>query len=204
MLTLHDRTSWLAVGLTFFFTVLLSTQVARDRTQVSDSQGAYALRLEMERTQAEVMALEFSFSSLRSLSECEQVAVMGSASAALSESLLPYLAHEERDLYPPIDQMMGKTAIPFTRPLRKELEILRQGVEELERLASSPMTDVNSFIRKGERLLGQAEAHFAVDQSVLYPLIDHEPRAPSIAATMGAASARTPRGLDGSLLAPGQ
>lgn len=200
MVSLLDRTSWWAVGFTFIFTLLLATQVGQDVPPFPASSEAHALRIEMDQTRTEVMALELTFGSLRDLNETQQVSLMGTVSCVLVEQLLSYLAAEERELYPAIDQMMGKTAIPFTRPLRKELELMRKEIEELERLADAPFPNASLFIRKGERLLGQVEAHFAVDESVLFPLVDREPTAPSIAARQSAARARTPRRTGGGLL----
>jgi iron-sulfur cluster repair protein YtfE (RIC family) len=124
-------------------------------------------------------SLEWKFESIHEVDETEQIALMQSGIEILKDYLLPQLSAEEALLYPEVDRALPPAPGSLTQAMKREHEIMRQWISEMEALSNASMPDRNAFVRRGQRLLGLIEAHFDVEEAVLFPLLD--PAAPPIA-----------------------
>ena len=71
-----------------------------------------------------------------------------------------------------MDRRLAGSTVPLTRPMNLEHQIMRRWIDEMARLADGSMPDHHAFTRRGERLPGLIEAHFEVDETILYPVLD--------------------------------
>lgn len=171
MRPLPKAKTWITLLLGVGFLSLLATEVARETPQ-NVPRTTDPLRQNLARLQSVLGTAERHLDALREVNETEQVRLMQSTADLFKEYLLPHLAAEEAVLHPAADRQLPSTQGRLTVVLRHEHDILRRWVRDLESLANASMPDRHEFARRAERLLGLVEAHFEVDESVLYPILD--------------------------------
>lgn len=159
----------LLAGVAFF--ILLVTEVARENP-VGGPRRTEPLRQNMARLRKVLMTVERQFESVHQVNETRQVELMHDAVGLLKDYLLPHLAAEEAVLYPAVDNLLPPSPASATQALIREHDLMRLWIREMESLADGAMPDHNAFARRGERLLGLIEAHFAVEEAVLFPVLD--------------------------------
>lgn len=167
----------IALTLTAAFVGLLVTEISQEPPCVRCLHRTGPIRQNMARLQRVLMTVERHFESLTVVSETQQIALMNGVVGVLKEYLLPHLAAEEAVLYPAVDRALSGSAVAWTRTLRREHEILRRWIDELEAQANASLPDRAAFIRRGQRLLGLIEAHFEVDGEELLPVLDEAAQA---------------------------
>ena len=172
MRALPKAKTFIVMLLTVAFIVLLVTEVARESPR-NGIRRTEPIRQNMARLHQILLTLERHFDTVHEVNETEQIVVMQSAVTLLKEYLLPHLAAEEAALYPTVDRHLLGSRASSTEAMRREHDIMRRWIHEMETLANASLPDHNSFARRGERLLGLIEAHFEVDQEVLLPVLDH-------------------------------
>lgn len=158
-------------ALTAAFLGLLITEVARE-TPRSGMRRTEPIRQNLHRLRKILFTLERPLTAMHEVNETEQIILMQGAVALLKEYLLPHLAAEEAVLYPAADRRLPASDVPLTRTLIREHAIMRRWIGELEEIAGSPLPDHNAFARRGDRLLGLIEAHFEVDEALVFPVVD--------------------------------
>lgn len=171
MRTLPKTRTWIVLILTLGFLGLLVTEVARENP-VDGHRRTDPIRQNLSRLRGVLMTVERHLDSVHEVNESEQLVLMQSAVELFREYLLPHLAAEEAVLHPAVDRQLPRSSASVTEAMRQEHDILRRWVRELEGLAYGSMPDHDAFVRRGERLLGLIEAHFEVDEEVLYPVLD--------------------------------
>ncbi|MBI3856792.1 MAG: hemerythrin domain-containing protein [Planctomycetes bacterium] len=169
----HPKTRTLiALALTLAFTALLMTEISRDAPVERELPQTASIRQDLQRVQRQLLGLERTIDTLHEVNESEQIALMNGAIGTLRDCLLPQLALEEKVLYPAVDRRMAGGLVPFTQALQSEHQLMRRWIEELHCLANETLPDHNAFARRAERLLGLLEAHFEVEESLLFPILD--------------------------------
>jgi hemerythrin-like domain-containing protein len=158
--------------LTALFLAILATETSRECPVVGELSRTEPIRRNMERLQNVLMTVERHLDAIPHLSEASQIAMMNASVSLLKEYLLPHLDAEEAVLYPAVDRLFAGTSVSWTEALRREHQIFRRWIEEMEAQANASMPDAPSFVRRGERLLGLIEAHFEVDAETVLPLLD--------------------------------
>jgi hemerythrin-like domain-containing protein len=153
------------------FLILLVTEVARE-TPADGARRTEPIRQNLARLRKVLLTLERQFETIHDVSETRQIQLMHDAVGMLQEYLLPHLAAEEAVLFPAAERELAPSPASVTQALRREHEILRLWIDHLEALANGPLPDHNEFARRGERLLGLIEAHFDVEETVLFPVLD--------------------------------
>lgn len=171
MKSIPKERTWIILVLTATFFALLMTEVARE-TPRNGMRRTEPIRQNMARLRTILMTLEQQLDTLHELNESEQVVVMRSAVDLLKDYLLPHLAAEEASLYPAVDRQLHGSRLFPTEAMKLEHAIMRRWIQEMEAQADAAMPDHNVFARRGERLLGLVEAHFEVDEAVLFPVLD--------------------------------
>lgn len=165
--------TWAMMALTAAFLGLLITEVARESPR-NGMRRTEPIRRNLHRLREILFTLERPLAAVHEVNETEQILLMQSAVAHLKEYLLPHLAAEEAVLYPAIERRLPASQAPLTQALIREHQIMRRWIGEMEALANGAMPDHNAFARRGGRLLGLIEAHFEVDEAVLFPVLDEE------------------------------
>jgi hemerythrin-like domain-containing protein len=163
--------TWITLLLTLGFFALLMQEVARD-PPLNGARKTEPIRQNLERLRKVLLTAQRHLDDVHVVNESEQIVLMQSAVGIFKDYLLPHLAAEEEVLYPAAERLIPGSAAGLTEALRKEHEIMRRWIGEMERLAEEPMPDHNAFTRRGERLLGLIEAHFEVDEAVLLKILD--------------------------------
>jgi len=163
--------TWIMFLVTLGFLALLVTELPRE-ISLSGARRTDPIRQNLAELRRVLMTLERPFEAVHEVNECEQAVLMQSALETLKDFLLPHLAAEEDVLYPAVDRELPASWARVTDAMRQEHEIMRRWIGDLERLADGPLADHNAFARRGERLLGLIEAHFEVDESILFPILD--------------------------------
>ena len=171
MQTMPPAKTWLMFLLTFGFFGLLVTDVARE-CPVNCARRTEPFRQNLGRLRKVLLSLERHLDSLHEVNESEQMVLMQSAVTLLHDYLLPYLAAEEAVLHPAVERQLPGSGVQPTRLLHLEHDIMRRWIQEMEEEMNGSLPDHNAFARRGERLLGLIEAHFEVDETILYPLLD--------------------------------
>jgi hemerythrin-like domain-containing protein len=163
--------TWITLALTLGFFALLVKEVARE-DPTNGARRTEPIRQNLARLAKIVMTTERSVETLHEVNESEQIVLMQSAVGVFKDYLLPELAAEEAVLHPAAERQRPGDRPSLTDALKREHEIMRRWIRELEELANAPMPDRHAFERRAERLLGLIEAHFEVDEAVLYPWLD--------------------------------
>jgi iron-sulfur cluster repair protein YtfE (RIC family) len=87
----------------------------------------------------------------------------------LVSCLRPHLAWEERTIHPIVDKYACEGPAAFSSSMRYEHEIIYRWLGELEGLTGG---DIAAFRRRADNLLGLVEAHFELEERVLFPILD--------------------------------
>jgi len=153
------------------FLILLVTEVARE-APVGEVRRTEPIRRNLAQLRKVLLSLERQFEAVHERSESRQVQLMHDAVGMLQDYLLPHLAAEEAVLFPAAERELAPCPASVTQALTREHEIMRLWIHELETLADQSAPDPPAFVRRGERLLGLIEAHFDVEEAVLFPIID--------------------------------
>jgi hemerythrin-like domain-containing protein len=171
MRTLPKAKTWITFFFVLGFFALLMNEVARE-TPSDGARRTEPIRRNLDRLRRILLGVERQFESVHEVNEAEQIVLMQSAVGVLKEYLLPHLSAEEAALYPELERTIPPFPGSVTPAMKREHDLLRQWIAELETLANAPLPDHNAFARRGERLLGLIEAHFEVEESVIFPLLD--------------------------------
>jgi hemerythrin-like domain-containing protein len=171
MRPLPKAKTWITLVLSLGFFLLVVREVARE-TPSDGVRRTEPLRQNLAQLRRILGTLERTLESVHEASEAEQIALMKSGVLTLKEYLLPHLAAEEEALHPSVDRQIPASSARLTEAMKREHDIMRRWIGDMERLADQPMPDHNAFARRGERLLGLIEAHFEVDEEILFPVLD--------------------------------
>jgi len=163
MRLLPDVKTWITLFLTLGFFALIMNEVAKEAPP--DCAGrTEPIRQNFSRLRKILLGVEQQAESVREVNESEQIILMQSAVDTLKDYLLPQLSAEEAVLYPAADRVTPPAPASITQAMRREHEIMRQWMHEMEALANASLPDPHAFARRGQRLLGLIEAHFDVEE----------------------------------------
>jgi iron-sulfur cluster repair protein YtfE (RIC family) len=165
--------AWAVMVLTLAFLALLITDVARE-TPCHGMRRTEPIRRNLHRLQSILFTVERWLGALPDAGESEQKDLMHNTVGILKDYLLPHLAAEEAVLHPAVDRRQPEVMLAPTQVLKQEHDVMRRWIKELETLADAPLPDHKAFACRGERLLGLIEAHFELDESLLFPILDQE------------------------------
>lgn len=175
MLPLSKARARVILLLGLAFCVILATEVARE-TPHNGARRSAALRETVARLRATLPAAERHLDTFRELNAAGQVALMQSTVDLFKEALPPHIAAGDAMLLPALDGNLPEGTAPLAAALRREHDILRRRLGELEILANAAIPDPHAFTRRAERLLGQIEAHLEIEEEILYPILDQPSR----------------------------
>ncbi len=105
---------------------------------------------------------------------------MRGLAADLDACLRPHLEWEERTVHPIVDKFACDGPAAFSACMRYEHVIIHRWMAELSRRAES--SDAAAFARRADNLLGLVEAHFELEEQVLFPILDRSLHPESLAA----------------------
>lgn len=141
----------------------------RSKTGVHEKPSVHLAREHAE-IREHLRHLRASLGELDGASVKERRRLMDHAISFLEEHVENHTRHEDRDLYPIIEQHLGSPWL--TAALRVEHRVLLDTFDELRRTAAQPTPSEGAFVRLVDNLLGMLTAHFAAEEEVLFPAID--------------------------------
>ena len=121
-----------------------------------------AIRRKLASLAAEVGALD-------GLAGGVQRASMERVARELEACLRPHLEWEEATIHPIADKYACEGPAVFSASMRYEHEIIYRWLGELAALAEG---DAASFRRRADNVLGLVLAHFELEESVLFPVLE--------------------------------
>jgi hemerythrin-like domain-containing protein len=171
MHALKSTKTWMVFLLTVGFLGLFVTEITREIPPMGVPRSE-PMRGNLPHLRKILLTLERELGALPEVQDSERVALMQSAVGLLKECLLPHLAAEEEVLYPAVDRELRGSSVSPTQAMKEEHDIMRRWIRQMELIAVASLPDPNAFARRGERLLGLLEAHFDVEEAVLFPVLD--------------------------------
>jgi hemerythrin-like domain-containing protein len=139
---------------------------------IGENRPTELFRLHLRRHQEKIATISLTLDTIPRGSEMGQIDLMAAVVSMIRGELLEHARTEEQVLYPAVDRRAEAGTPPFTEVLLFERRLIERWTDELERMASEPLPDQHRFCVRGERLLGLLEAHVAVEEKVLLPILD--------------------------------